>query len=138
MNDSLLRHAFILILISLIGALFIPAMVVPRLGVSAHTIGVLGGVLLIGIGIIWPRFVLSPRQTLLHKWSWLYVAYINWFACFLGGLFGSGSITPVASGGHVGPPLVELAVSVMLTSVAPVSFLAVALSLWGLRAGAVR
>jgi (hydroxyamino)benzene mutase len=136
MNVSLLRHGFILILLALAGGLFIPAMAVPRLGLSAHTIGVLSGVLLIAIGAVWPQFRLSARQTVAHQWAWLYSSYVNWFACLLGGALGAGKTTPLASAGFTGTPLVEGTVTALLVSVAVVSFIAVGLSLWGLRPAA--
>lgn len=55
-----------------------------RLGVSAHTIGVLSGVLLIALGAVWAQFRLSAGQARLHHGAWLYSSYINWFACLLG------------------------------------------------------
>ena len=45
MSISLFRHAFFLILLGLLGAFAIPQMAVPRLGLSAHSIAMLGGVL---------------------------------------------------------------------------------------------
>jgi hydroxylaminobenzene mutase len=134
MNVQLLRHGFILILLALAGGLFIPAMAVPRLGLSAHTIGVLSGVLLIVLGAVWAQFRLSARQTRLHYWAWLYSSYINWFACLLGGTLGAGRTTPLASAGYNGTPLMEGTVTALLVSVAVASFIAVGLSLWGLRA----
>ena len=133
MNVSLFRHAFVLVLLSLIGGLFIPAMAIPRLGLSAHTIGVLSGVLLIGVGTIWQHFRLSNAQGAWLKWSWLYSSYINWFACIVAAFLGAGKMTPIASAGHIGSSAAEALVSGLFISVAIASFLAVGLSLWGLR-----
>lgn len=133
MNLGLFRHAFVLILLSLIGGLFVPAMTVPRLGLSAHTIGALSGTLLIAVGAIWQHFRLSNTQSMWLKWSWLYSSYTNWFACIAGAFFGAGKMTPIASAGLVGSSTVEALVSALFISVAIVSFIAVALSLWGLR-----
>jgi (hydroxyamino)benzene mutase len=133
MHTGLLRHVFILILLALAGGLFIPTMAVPRLGLSAHTIGVLSGVLLIALGAVWAQFRLSAGQARLHYWAWLYSSYINWFACLLGGALGAGRTTPLASAGYSGTPLVEGTVTALLVSVAVASFIAVGLSLWGLR-----
>ena len=133
MNVSLFRHGFVLFLLSLIGGLFIPAMAIPRLGLSAHTIGVLSGVLLIAVGAIWQHFQLSNSQGVWLKWSWLYSSYINWFACMVGAFLGAGKMTPIASAGLVGSSTAEALVSALFISVALASFIAVALSLWGLR-----
>lgn len=133
MNVSLFRHAFVLILLSLIGGFFIPAMAIPRLGLSAHTIGALGGVLLIAVGSIWQHFRLSRAQGAWLKWSWLYSSFVNWLACIVAGFLGAGKMTPIASAGHVGTSTAEALVSALFISVAIASFLAVGLSLWGLR-----
>lgn len=133
MNVSFFRHAFVLILLSLIGGLLIPAMAIPRLGLSAHTIGALSGVLLIAVGAIWQHFSLSRAQSTWLKWSWLYSSYVNWLACIVAGFLGAGKMTPIAAAGHVGTTTSEALVSALFISVAIASFIAVGLSLWGLR-----
>lgn len=136
MNVNLFRYAFVLILLSLIGGLFIPSMAIPRLGLSAHTIGALSGVLLIAVGAIWQHFHLSNAQCAWLKWSWLYSSYINWFACITGAVLGVGKMTPIASAGLAGSDTAEALVSALFVSVAIASFIAVGLSLWGLRRAA--
>ncbi|GAB4202882.1 MAG: hypothetical protein Fur0019_01360 [Tibeticola sp.] len=133
MNVSLFRHAFVLILLSLISGLFIPAMAIPRLGLSAHTIGALSGVLLIAVGAIWQHFRVSTAQGAWLKWSWLYSSYVNWLACIVAAFLGAGKITPIAAAGRVGSGGAEALVSALFVSVAIASFVAVGLSLWGLR-----
>lgn len=133
MNRCIIRHGFILILVALISGLFVQTMAIPRLGLSAHTIGVLGGVLLITIGAIWPQFSLSAKLSRLMVGVWLYSSYMNWFACVVGAVFGAGKVTPLASAGVTGSAVAEAVVFVLLGSVALASFVAVGLSLWGLR-----
>lgn len=133
MNRSLFRHAFVLILLALVGAFFIPSMAIPRLGLSAHTIGLSSGVLLIALGAIWPHFHLSRAQQWWLKWSWLGSSYANWFGCLLGAIFGAGQMTPIASSGAIGGDLPEVAVALLLGSVVITSLIGVALALWGLR-----
>ena len=134
MNNNAIRHGFILIALALIFGVFIPSMEVPRLGLSAHTIGVLSGVLLIALGAIWQQFSLSARQLLVMYWAWLYSSYVNWLGCLIGAIFGAGNTTSVASGEYVGTPLIENIVTTLLMSVAASSLVAVGLSIWGLRA----
>ena len=133
MNVSLLRHAFVLIALSLAGGLFIPHMAIPRLGLSAHTVGILGGVLLIAVGAIWQHFRLSASQGAWLKWTWVYSGYVNWLACLAGAVLGAGRMTPLASAGMMGSGTVEGLVTLLFASVALASFIAVGLSLWGLR-----
>lgn len=133
MNTSLFRHAFVLILLSLVGGLFVPAMAIPRLGLSAHTIGILSGVLLIAVGTIWEQFRLSSAQAAWHGGLWVYSSYANWLACVVGAVTGAGRMTPVAAGGLQGPSAAEAIVFALLASVVVTSFGAVGLALWGLR-----
>jgi hydroxylaminobenzene mutase len=132
MNVSLFRHAFVLIFLALLGGFFIPAMAVPRLGVSAHTIGVLGGLLLIAVGAIWQHFRLSATQAAWLKRSWLYSGYVNWLGCLLGAVLGAGEMTPVASAGLVGNNTTEGLVTALLASVGLASLVATGLAIWGL------
>lgn len=122
-----------LILLALISGLLVPAMHIPRLGLSAHTIGILSGTLLIAIGAIWKELALSPRHLQILFWAWLYASYVNWLGCLVGAIFGAGKMTPLASAGAQGPAFAEALVAILLTSVAVVSFVAVGMSIRGLR-----
>lgn len=135
MNTGIIRHGFVLILLALISGLFIQAMPIPRLGLSAHTIGILSGVLLLAIGAVWPSFVLSVRQKRLMYWSWVYSSYMNWLGCLLGAVTGAGRSTPIASDGVVGAPVADAVVGMMLLTVVIASFIAAGLSIFGLRSG---
>lgn len=134
MNRAMIRHGFVLMLLALVGGFFVSAMAIPRLAVSAHTIGVLSGVLLIAVGAIWQQFVLTSGQTALMYWSWLYAGYANWLGCLVGAATGAGRMTPVAAAGLEGTPVAEAVVAFLLISVGLVSLVAAGLSLWGLRA----
>ncbi|RFF30872.1 hypothetical protein DZC52_06410 [Wenzhouxiangella sediminis] len=138
MNRSLIRHGFVLILLALVGAFFIPAMALPRLGLSAHTVGVLGGVLLIAVGGVWPAFSLAPRSQALLAFSWPAAGYLNWSGCLLGAVLGAGRATPIAAAGTTGPAWAEWLSGAMLLMAAATSLLAVGLSLRGLSPGRAR
>ena len=133
MNRMLLRYGFVLILLALVSGMFVPALKIPRLGLSAHTIGVLSGTLILAIGAIWGQFRLSATLSRVMAGSWLYSSYANWLGCLLGAFWGTGRATPVASQGALGAAMPETAVSLILYSVALTSLIAVGLSLWGLR-----
>lgn len=132
MNRNIIRHGLVLILLSLVGGLLLPAMSIPRLGLSAHTIGLLSGVLLIALGAIWPVFRLSVRQLRVMYWSWVYSSYANWLGCLVGAFTGAGKMTPLASSGAQAGPLAETIVAALLISVAVTALMAVVLSLVGL------
>lgn len=133
MNRNLLRAGFCLMLLALIGALFIPAMALPRLGLSAHTVGVLGGVWLIAVGAVWPAFDLGPRLAVSLSVGSMAAGYLNWLGCVLGAVLGAGRATPIAAAGATGSARAEMLVSGMLLAAAAASLLAVGLAIYGLR-----
>ena len=62
MADRLIKHGFILIFLALVTGFVIPQAESPRLALSAHTIGLLSGILLLAVAGIWSRLRLSERQ----------------------------------------------------------------------------
>ena len=133
MAHAIIRHGFLLITLALIAALFIPAMAVPRLGLSAHTVGVTGGMLLIAMGAVWSHFQLSETQQRWLHYLWVSSSYLNWLACLAAALLGTGRTTPLASAGAVGGALEETLVAILFGAVVLLSLGACGLSLWGLR-----
>ena len=136
MHSNIVRHGFILMLLAFVSGLFVQTLPIPRLGLSAHTIGILSGALLIAIGAVWPLFVLSARQQQVMYWAWVYSSYVNWFGCLVGAAAGAGKATPVAAAGAVASDTAEAVVGFLLVSVAIASFIAVGLSIFGLRSRA--
>lgn len=132
-NRPLVRHGFVLILLALVTGFLLPGLRIARLGLSAHTIGLLGGILLIAIGAVWPQFDLGPRQTQAMFWTWVISSYANWLGCLVGAITGAGRMTPIAADGSVSGGAAELVVAVLLLGVVVTSLVAVSLSLWGLR-----
>lgn len=132
-NTRLIRQGLILILFALVGALFIPAMAIPRLGLSAHTIGVMSGSLLMVVGTVWWKLVLSEWQRRITYFCWLVSAWANWAACLSGAIMGAGRMTPVAANGASGPHGAELLVSILLSGVVVTSIVALVLTIWGLK-----
>ncbi len=55
MTDGLIKHGFILIFLALVTGFVIPQAESPRLTLSAHTIGLLSGILLLAVAGIWGR-----------------------------------------------------------------------------------
>ncbi len=78
MENRLIRHGFILILLSLFTGFAILAAEAPRLAMSAHTIGLMSGILLLAIAGIWSRLALSEGQLKVTYWGWIYASYANW------------------------------------------------------------
>jgi hydroxylaminobenzene mutase len=58
-GQRLLQVGITVFLLSLLIGLAIPAFTVPRVGLSAHLVGIMQGLFLMVIGLIWPRLQLS-------------------------------------------------------------------------------
>jgi (hydroxyamino)benzene mutase len=136
MDRRLLQLGFLLLLLAFLTGLAVPALHVPRLGLSAHVAGLLGGVLLLVLGSVAPRLALGPRAGVLHRASWVYATYAHWLACLLGAVSGASGLTPLAGAGQRGSPAAEHVVAVLLVSLSVAALLATGLALWGLRAPA--
>ena len=49
-----------LFLLALITGMIFPSLANPRMGLSAHLVGLLGGLFLVALGVIWPEKDLPP------------------------------------------------------------------------------
>jgi hydroxylaminobenzene mutase len=133
MNRLQVQLGFILILLALLTGPVIPVVVSPRLALAAHTVGIMGGLVLIAIGALASSFALGPRAAAIMTWSWVYAAYANWFACLLGAVTGASRLTPMAGAGASGSPGAEAVVAFLLESLAVASIAGTGLAVWGLR-----
>lgn len=133
MNRTIIRSGFLLITLALLTGVFVGVMPVPRMGLSSHLSGLMGGMLLILVGAVWPCFELTALQRNVMEWGWVYANYANWLACLIGALTGAGRLTPVAGNGSSGSPLAEGIVAFLLVTISMVAMTAGVLSVWGLR-----
>jgi (hydroxyamino)benzene mutase len=112
----------------------IPVVAAPRLGLSVHTLSALQGVMLIALGLIWPRLQLSAPMVRVAFWLLIYSALAILIAFVLGALWGAGAETmPLAADGAHGSAFQENAIRWIAYSSAPTGIIAFALILWGLR-----
>jgi len=133
MNRTLLRLGFVLMLLALLTGLVVPQFRNPRLGLVAHTVGLLGGLLLVVLGAVWPAFALRPRAAATLRWCWVYAAYANWLASVLGAVTGASRLTPQAGVATSGGPAAEMVVASLLLSLALAAIVGTGLAIWGLR-----
>jgi hydroxylaminobenzene mutase len=114
----------------------IPGLLFPRLGLSVHTLAALQGVMLLGLGLLWPRLRLGVTASRVAFWTYLYSSFATLVPYVLAAVWGAGNSTiPLAAGPAHGTAMQETIIQVILYSAAPVFFIAMALILWGLRLG---
>jgi (hydroxyamino)benzene mutase len=130
-----LRQAgMLLFLLALVVGLFVPAFAVPRLGLSTHLAGLMQGMFLMLIGLMWPGLRITARVSLVGCTLAIYGCFAAWCANLLAAIWGAGSrMMPLAAGPAHGTAIQEAVIAIALRSAA-VSLIALALLiLWGLR-----
>lgn len=133
-GHRLIQVGMLLFLLALLVGLAVPAFKVPRLGLSTHLLGIMQGIFLMVIGLLWPRLQLSRVMSRVGVFLALYGCFAAWTANLLAAIWGAGAtMLPMAAGQAHGTSLQEGLIAVALRSAA-VSLIAVtALIIWGLR-----
>jgi hydroxylaminobenzene mutase len=114
-SDKLLFFGVLLFFLGLVVGLFIPMMANPRMGLSSHLEGVLNGIFLIVLGLIWNKLELSLRWLSVTYWLSLFGTFANWFSVLIAAIFNSGKMMPLADG-REGTPIAEGIVTFLLVS----------------------
>lgn len=114
----------------------IPSLPVPRLGLSVHTLSALQGVMLLGLGLLWPRLNLGATTSRIAFWTYIYSSFATLVPYAMAAVWGAGNSTmPLAAGAAHGSAFQEAIIKVVLYSAAPTFLVSVALIIWGLRIG---
>ncbi len=128
----LMWHGILIFLLGLLSGALVPIFVNPRMGVAAHLGGVMSGMFLLLVGVIWDQLKLRPRAEKAALWLFLYASYTGWLAQFLSAWFGTSRATPIAGAGYSGSPWQENLVYFVAISFSVAITLACLLALWGL------
>ena len=113
--DWLLFLGILLFLLGLVIGLFIPLMANPRMGLTAHLEGVMNGMFLVVLGLIWNKISLKERWLSTAFWLNIYGSFANFLAVTIAAITGAGKMMPIA-GGKEGTSLEEGIISFLLVS----------------------
>lgn len=133
--DNLLFLGFLLFLLGLITGLIVPLFANPRLGVSSHIEGILNGIFLIVLGLVWHKVALSVTAPKIVYWLALYGTFANWFGILVAAVFNAGKMLGVMAGGKEGPPVAEAVVSFFLVTLSIAMIIISVMVMAGLRKG---
>lgn len=100
MDTLLLKLGILLFLFGLFTGFALPKFTNPRMGLSSHLEGVLNGIFLIALGLLWQRLNLSDTLLLIIFWLAVYGTFANWLATLLAAIWGAGSMMPIAANGY--------------------------------------
>lgn len=132
-SHRLLQLGVFLFLLGLLTGFAIPMLANPRMGLSSHLEGVLNGMFLLALGLIWPRLRLGSTARATTFWLAVYGTFANWAATLLAAAWGAGRTMPIAAGAHEGTAGQEMVITVLLLSLSAAVVAVCGLVLWGLR-----
>ncbi len=115
--NSLIFLGLILFLIGLAVGLFVQNMTNPRMALAAHLEGLMNGMFLMILGLIWNRLVLSKILLKVTYWLTVYGTFANMTAVILAAMTGFGKMMPIA-GGKEGTGITEGLISFLLITLA--------------------
>lgn len=131
-SRTLMRWGFFLLLCALVTGLAVPSFTNPRMAVSAHLEGVMNGLLLVVVGLVWSHLGLSERLSKIVFWLFAYAAFANWGVTTLAAALGTSRLTPMAGAGYSASPMQENVVQVIQVSLALAVISAVAVVVYSL------
>jgi len=140
-SDLVLRQSHRLLQIGVVLFLFtsfegfaIPYFAVPNLGRSVHTLSAFSGVLLVVLGLLWPRLSLGATASRIAFWFLVLSDFATIAGFLIAGVWGAGgSIMPLAAGAARGSDFQEAVIQIVMYPAAPTGIVSFALILWGLR-----
>ena len=132
-GHRLLQVGMLLFLLGLLVGFAVPALRNPRMGLASHLEGLLNGLFLLVLGLVWPRLALGRRASAALFWLAIYGTVANWGTTLLAAIWGAGSRMSLAAGSHRGTVGRELAIDVLLVTLSIAIVAASVLVLWGLR-----
>ncbi len=116
-SEMLIFCGFLLFFLGLVVGLLIPLMSNPRMGLSAHLEGVINGIFLMVIGMIWVKLELKEKWLKITFYLTLYGSFANFIAVSYAAITGAGKMMPL-SGGTNGTLMSEIIISFLLVTLA--------------------
>ena len=133
-GHRLLQLGMLLFLAGLLTGFVIPALANPRMGLASHLEGVINGMLLVLLGLLWPRLRLAPTARSATFVLALIGTAANWGTTLLAAAWDAGgSMMSIAAPGRLGAEWQETVIAALLVVVSVAIVAAVALVIHGLR-----
>jgi hydroxylaminobenzene mutase len=137
-GHRLLQLGIVLVLYSSLGGFVIPYLGSQRIGLSVHTLSASQGILLLTLGLLWPRLQLAVTTSRLAFWCLIYSTLAILMAYTIAAIWGVGLDTirlmgELPHGLSRGTAGQETFIAVLAYSSAPTGLAAFSLILWGLR-----
>ncbi|BBY11920.1 hydrogenase [Mycobacterium marseillense] len=136
MQTALFTLGLVLFLLGLLTGLAVPALKNARMGLSSHLEGVLNGMFLVLLGLLWPHLHLSHAWGIAAVALVTYAGYANWLTVLLAAAWGAGRrFAPIAAGDHQASAAKEGFVSFGLASLSVAIVVGVVIVIVGVLVG---
>lgn len=137
-GHRLLQLGALLFLVALLVGVAVPMFAVPRLGLSTHLLGLMQGLFLMVVGLLWPRLLFTRATARIAFVLAIYGCLAVWTANLAAAIWGAGtSMLPIAAGSAQGSVFQEGVITIALRSGGLALIAAAVLIFWGLRRNAV-
>ena len=123
----------LLFLLGLITGLMTAQFRNPRMGLSAHMEGILNGIFLVIVGIIWHELKISRSLGKITYATLIYGSFANWITTFAAALMGTSQMTPLIGSGFHGTAFQEQLVTAGFISVGLTMLFSLVVIIYGLR-----
>jgi hydroxylaminobenzene mutase len=133
-SSRLIQLGVLEFLLALFLGVAIPHFAVPRLGLSAHLVGIAQAVFLVVMGLLWPKLKFSRGASSVAFCLLIYGCLAAWASTILAAAWGAGSTNlPMAAGAALGSSFQETVITIGLRSSALSLIAALVMILWGTR-----
>src|SRR5258708_7058201 len=133
-GHRLLQVGVALLLFTSFEGFVVPYFAAPNLGRSVHTLSAFSAVLLLTLGLAWPRLDLGAAGSSIAFWFLIYSDFATILSFLLAAAWSAGnSVMPLAAGASHGSALQESVIAAVAYSAGPTGIVSFALILWGLR-----
>ena len=133
-GHRLLQVGVVLLLIASFEGFGIPYLAAPAIGLAAHRLSALQSVLLLALGLTWPRLELGTAASRVAFWLLIYSTVAILAAYLMAAFWGAGGSTlPLTAGTARGSILQESLIRIAAYSSAPTGIASFGLVLFGLR-----
>ena len=132
-SNRLVFLGVLLFLLGLIVGLIVPVLANPRMGVSSHIEGILNGMFLIVLALIWHKINLSDLWLKITFWLVVYGTFANFLGILIAAIFNGGKMLGIMANGQEGSPIVEGVIAFSLISLSIAMIIACITILSGLR-----
>ena len=116
-GEKLIFLGLLLFLLGLAVGLFVHYAANPRMALSAHLEGLMNGMFLMILGLIWKRLLLSKAVLNVAFYLLIYGTFANLTAVIIAAVTGFGKMMPIA-GGQEGTAAMESLIAFLLISLA--------------------